>query len=192
MKEIFGFNNEHKLTVLLVLLLGFAINAVASAGDPGPFIEFLDSPAAAEVSQESDPESKKPVDEQEADGSEIIPDVWCGAISDEKTKLVCWDAYRASLNYYNVGLEHRSKVFKWQHTTTKAIFFVVLILVAIGVYFAWVQFRAGKGEMDRSELEISLKGVKVNSSVLGVIILMISLVFFYLYLRYVYPISELF
>jgi len=41
-----------------------------------------------------------------------------------------------------------------------------------------------------TDLEISAKGIKVSSSVLGVIVLLISMAFFYLYARYVYPIQE--
>jgi hypothetical protein len=40
-------------------------------------------------------------------------------------------------------------------------------------------------------LDLSTAGLKVSSPVLGVIILVISLAFFYLYLVYVYPISEI-
>jgi ethanolamine transporter EutH len=76
-------------------------------------------------------------------------------------------------------------------------FLTVLILVASGIVFAAVQFRAGLGrrradgkEMT-TELELATTGLKVSSPVLGVIILLISLAFFYLYLVYVYPISEL-
>jgi hypothetical protein len=39
-------------------------------------------------------------------------------------------------------------------------------------------------------LEISTTGLKVSSSVLGVVILAMSMAFFYLYTRYVYPIQE--
>jgi hypothetical protein len=71
----------------------------------------------------------------------------------------------------------------------------------IGVYFAWLQFyhtlkdnkKAGSQEKALStELSASFKEIKIVSPVLGVIILMISFLFFYLYLRYVYPINELF
>jgi hypothetical protein len=41
-----------------------------------------------------------------------------------------------------------------------------------------------------TQLEISAKGIIVNSSVLGVIVLALSLGFFYLYLVYVYPIRD--
>lgn len=41
----------------------------------------------------------------------------------------------------------------------------------------------------KNDLELSTTGVKVNSSVLGVIILVLSIAFFYLYIMYVYPIK---
>jgi hypothetical protein len=41
-----------------------------------------------------------------------------------------------------------------------------------------------------TNLELSTTGIKVSSSVLGVIVLLISMAFFYLYARYVYPIQE--
>jgi hypothetical protein len=43
-----------------------------------------------------------------------------------------------------------------------------------------------------TRFEISAKGLVVNSSVLGVIILTLSIAFFYLYLVYVYPIQNVF
>ena len=49
----------------------------------------------------------------------------------------------------------------------------------------------GEGE-DRTEFSASLKGIKVSSPILGVVILIISLAFFYLYLVYVYPIEDIF
>jgi hypothetical protein len=42
-----------------------------------------------------------------------------------------------------------------------------------------------------TELEASLTGIKVSSPVLGVIILALSFLFFYLYIKFVYPIHEI-
>jgi hypothetical protein len=80
------------------------------------------------------------------------------------------------------------------------IFVVVLLLVLAGIYFAAIQFHAGLRRRDaadpahpeETELSLSLKEVKVRSPVLGVIILTISLAFFYLYLVHVYPIRNVF
>jgi len=84
---------------------------------------------------------------------------------------------------------------------------VVILLVLLGVYFSGVQFHRGLREtrMQRAtddtqapaeepvtEIEASMQGIKVSSSTLGVIILVISLAFFYLYLVFVYPIKEIF
>lgn len=43
-----------------------------------------------------------------------------------------------------------------------------------------------------TQLEASLQGIRVSSPILGVIILALSFLFFYLYLKYVYPINEIF
>ncbi len=99
--------------------------------------------------------------------------------------------------HMNDSLIHRKRVFEWQLFSSKLLFFTVLLLVIIGIYFSWLQFRRGinrdnekQSESEtRTELEISTSGFKVKSSILGVIILIISLAFFYLYLAHVYPID---
>jgi hypothetical protein len=97
-------------------------------------------------------------------------------------------------------------VFEWQLFSSKVTFLTVLLLVAAGIVFAAIQFRVGLARRRQdakenaaqpddkgmvTELELGTTGIKVSSPVLGVIILLISLAFFYLYLVYVYPISEL-
>lgn len=88
---------------------------------------------------------------------------------------------------------HQRDVFHWQLFSAKIIFGTVILLVMAGIYFAAVQFHHGlrKDQLpaQETEFEASLKGIKVSSPVLGVIILTISLAFFYLYLVHVYPIE---
>lgn len=117
---------------------------------------------------------------------------------DEATLDRYLEAVRAGLDYRIRGYEHRSRVFNWQLLSSRLIFVVVLLLVVGGMYFAWVQFHIGlQAQRERGErpepttLSASLKGVEVTSPILGVVILMISLLFFYLYLTYVYPIQEI-
>jgi len=131
------------------------------------------------------------------DDTPIDLDTPCNEIDDDETRDLCWQAFQARLRYYESGLEHRARVFAWQHFSTRVIFFVVLGLVVVGVVFAWLQFRRGMKEPPAAgqpdhELELSAKGIKVSSPVLGVVILALSLAFFYLYLVYVYPITEIF
>lgn len=106
--------------------------------------------------------------------------------------------------YATWGLEHRRGVFEWQHRSSQIIFFAVLFLVLTGVGFSGIQFYRSMREPVRgtgteegeesavSHIEFSAGGVKISSPVLGVIILGLSLAFFYLYLVFVYPISETF
>jgi hypothetical protein len=129
---------------------------------------------------------------------------------DKATKEALLAALRAYYQYNVSGFHHRSQVFEWQLFSSKVVFWVVIILVAAGVYFSGVQFHASleKGsrkilrKKDKSgqepptapettEILATLKGIKVTSPVLGVIILMISFLFFYLFLVYVYPIRDI-
>lgn len=121
---------------------------------------------------------------------------------DDSTMAIYQDAMYAYYEYRVSGFEHRKQVFAWQLYSSKLIFWCVLLLVFCGICFSGIQFyksirkeQAG-GESTTAdsvtEFEASAKGIKVTSPVLGVIILVISLAFFYLYLVYVYPIREIF
>jgi hypothetical protein len=178
-------------SVLALVLITSPIVTAAESTDAGldkksvsnydPNIDDLDIPVEPTVTGDS-----------EISGSSFLPSVWCADITDTKTQDICWVAYRNGLEYYERGLLHRTQVIEWQHFSTKVIFFVVLFLVGTGIYFAWVQFKSGGDSQTVNEVEVSLTGVKVSSPILGVIILVLSLAFFYLYLRYVYPITEIF
>jgi hypothetical protein len=68
--------------------------------------------------------------------------------------------------------------------------------VFTGVFFAPLQFfgfgqhKAGSPD-GQTEFAASFKGFNVKSPVLGVVILAMSLALFFLYLKYVYPITIL-
>jgi hypothetical protein len=124
----------------------------------------------------------------------IVPPAW---LKDPATNNLFLEAMGAYYVYKSSGLQHRRRVFEWQLLSSKIIFVTVLMLVGTGIVFAALQFRAGlkrtlaDGRDAATEVALSTTSLKVSSPVLGVIILVISLAFFYLYLVYVYPISEL-
>jgi hypothetical protein len=120
-------------------------------------------------------------------------------VSDKRLDSVKVDAWLNYFRYMRHGYRHRANVFTWQLISSIIIFSMVICLVFIGIYFAWLQFRLalkeiekGKEEDLKTEINVSPKEIKVSSPVLGVIILVISLLFFYLYLIYIYPIEEIF
>jgi cation transport ATPase len=132
-------------------------------------------------------------------------------------------AYR----YNAFSREHAQRTFWQQYAMSWIIFVVVLVVVGVGLWFSWQQFRQGMAhanalasiaaggrsgltvrktqtaastdeEMQRAdtsvavtELELGPTGIKITSPVLGVVILGLSLGFFYLYLKYVYPITNI-
>lgn len=168
------------------------------------FLVFVDPSLAEEqgISQGNDilTDITRAVDDLRPVGADGQPrQQECELISDVAAQELCWEATQGYYAYLETQLEHRIRVFWWQHFFSKIIFVVVMIVVAIGLYFAWRQFSAtpeAQKESDSPELsstvEIGASGIKVQSPVLGVVILTLSLGFLYLYLVHVYPIVEIF
>jgi hypothetical protein len=104
--------------------------------------------------------------------------------------------------------QHTLEVLRWQLQSSKIIFWVVITIVCIGVGLAVVQFVAAlkvnsnghsqtegnshrESGGDSTEIELSLQSIKVKTSLIGVMVLIVSLGFFYLYLLHVYPIKPI-
>lgn len=94
----------------------------------------------------------------------------------------------------------RQRNFEWQLLSSQLIFGVFVIFVLCGLYFSYLQFTAKKMPTANnsnlpnppeapivSQLDISATGVKVSSPVIGLLILVLSLVLFYIYVKEVYP-----
>lgn len=171
----------------------------------------LASPAAAPA-----PAASSPMDRATAAAAadptavSVLPDPPSEvAIADPATRQKYLEAMQRYYEYRANGYEFRSRVFEWQLFSSRATFLVVLLLVGVGIYFAAVQFHValsaarqsaaqpgtGPGNATVTEglntrLEFTATGVIVNSSVMGVVILALSLAFFYLFLVYVYPIEN--
>ncbi|SDW45863.1 hypothetical protein SAMN05444410_1038 [Hydrobacter penzbergensis] len=107
------------------------------------------------------------------------------------------EAYNKSLvayyTYKKNEFHQANNVFYWQLIANKIIFFVAIGLVIAGVWFAGAQFyhslKTGE-KLSENQLEVSKDGIRLHSSVVGLFILLISLAFFYLYIRFVYPIQK--
>jgi hypothetical protein len=111
----------------------------------------------------------------------------------------------ADFEYKKKALEHRKKSFENNLFESKLIFWIVLSIVVVGIllsiaHFAvgvWVMARTREksinegGEAAINTLELSKDSVKIASPVIGLIILTLSLAFFYFYLKEVYPIKPL-
>jgi hypothetical protein len=110
---------------------------------------------------------------------------------------------------YNIWVnDFRRRTYENQLVQTRIIFVLVLVLVVAGLWFSWMQFqhsfhlkRVLKKQADatpddvvpatpaQDEFAFGKDGIVVKSAYLGVIILAMSMAFFFLYLVYVYPIN---
>jgi hypothetical protein len=127
---------------------------------------------------------------------------------DPETRTKQQQALRARYDYQTFSFAHAQRTFDFQYRSGRVIFWVVLLIVFAGLAFSAVQFYVGlhhplesRAQADGkepasndgcvSEFEATLQGIKLKSSVLGLLILAMSMVFFYLYLKYVYPITNI-
>ncbi|MDA8019237.1 MAG: hypothetical protein MPN21_17490 [Thermoanaerobaculia bacterium] len=118
---------------------------------------------------------------------------------DEASREALFERYRRYQQHHISMLEHRERLFRWQLTANQISFWMVLVLVFSGLVFAGIQFRTSMlaaketgGSSDvMQELTLGAQGITIRSSVIGLVILGLSLGFFYLYLVYVFPLDEL-
>lgn len=184
-----------RVVLLTILLLSVTGSAVAQDSVRSP-LDFDAIRQQVEDDMQNQPSTLSPP---------VLPDGT--ALTDSLTQARQQEALQAYFNYRVHGFDHRLRVFEWQLLSSRIIFVVVILLVLMGVYFSGVQFQRGLRDAAAraasstdaattdepvTEIEASMQGIKVSSSTLGVIILVISLAFFYLYLVFVYPIKEIF
>lgn len=98
---------------------------------------------------------------------------------------------------------HRQKTFEFQYIQSWVIFIMVIVLVMGGFVMAYQQFRKdiktpeqedngdSQQNKDNTTLELSTSGIKISSSVIGLIVLAMSFAFFYMYITHVYKINDL-
>ncbi len=124
------------------------------------------------------------------------------------------DMLKTEANYHKYMFTQRMAIYNWQLNSGKILFFVVVLIVLIGLYLSYLQFKASTAHLEYqrkakasikttdkiaeseaatsnpiTKFEISKDGIKIDSAVIGLVILVISIAFFFMYLRYVFPIQ---
>jgi hypothetical protein len=193
------------------LLLALLIPVCFAGQEPGPLEAGRNN-----VAPDKTPNATVPAPASTAPTNTAMPSAPSSVAQlDAETRSKYQIAMRGYYDYVDRGYAYRMRVFEWQMLSSRLIFGIVLLMVLAGLIFAAIQFyvamlvamterariakliaagekptaAAAAGEL-ASELDIGSKGVTVKSSVLGVIVLALSLAFFYLYLVYVYPLHE--
>lgn len=189
-------------SALLIVLLSMSVTSLAQVPDSVADTTTQQDKTVEEILREMEQERQSSATPSFPDSTINPPTPVQQQLFDDSTMAIYQDAMYAYYEYRVSGFEHRKEVFSWQLYSSKLIFWCVLLLVFSGICFSGIQFyksirkeQAGGEDATEdsvTEFEASAKGIKVTSPVLGVIILVISLAFFYLYLVYVYPIREIF
>ena len=96
----------------------------------------------------------------------------------------------AQADYTVWSLEYRQSVFWWQYWSTMMIFACVIALITCGLYFSYTQFKGASTHVTQTSIKLGKDGLEISSPVIGLLVLFLSLGFFYLYLTNVYPINE--
>ena len=98
------------------------------------------------------------------------------------------DYAKARFEYDKFALDHARRTYEWQYRSGIVIFVLVIASVALGLWMSFLHFYQGR--KGGGTMKVSKDGVEVSSPVIGLLILVVSLGFFYLYLSQVYPITE--
>ena len=82
--------------------------------------------------------------------------------------------------------------FVWQDRASEVTLWLVVFIVVAGVFLSffqiWIAFHKG-GKIGDTSIEASAQNFRVTSSVVGIIVLLISTGFLYLFLQHVYEIK---
>jgi hypothetical protein len=94
------------------------------------------------------------------------------------------------VDYFEWQIRETKNIFNRQKVYGKIIFWTVISLVATGIVFSVIQFlnafQLGKLEQLHTELAIQSGNLALSTSLVGGFVLIVSLAFFYLFLRFVY------
>lgn len=164
---------------------------------------------------------KPGVTRQAAPGTGRPADAGDASSCPQELTTQCREAKAAELlyarQYYeSLGrdLELRQQAFEWHAFSTKALFWCVLTITGVGLALSWREFGkyyegkrpagakgtaradAGPGESapgapPQSVFKVGAQGLEVTSSLIGFLVLSVSLAFFYLYVVNVYPLYEI-
>ncbi len=97
------------------------------------------------------------------------------------------------INHQKKELEIIKETFEWQGDASIVLLYLVVFIALIGIIFSgfqlWKAYKLSDPQPETT-LEVSAGKIRITSSVVGIIILTISLGFMYLFLQEVYPIRE--
>jgi len=195
---------------LSFVLLCFTLVATASSSDELPSAKSFERPLAQNSSVFSQKVTTESLPTPIASGWKW-PAPGANRSTDDAAKLsAIYLDYLAAVSQHN---ENMQKIEEQQYNDQRfvggIIFILVIMIVVVGVGLSILQFFKGvllaspasngpagtsaSGATTNvnlaSEITVSLTSVEIKSSVIGLVVLAVSLAFFFLYIKYVYAIT---
>jgi hypothetical protein len=98
------------------------------------------------------------------------------------------DLVERTAEYDRWSLKHRAHVLYMQNLYTVITLLMVVVVLIFGIAFSYYELR--KGKSSENNIKVSATGIEVSSKFIGIIILVVSLGFAYLFLEKAYPVVE--
>ncbi len=102
------------------------------------------------------------------------------------------DSLMAFYDYQAAFMRYGAHLYAWELWVSSLVLGLVAIIVFAGLSFSGYQLWKAvtvAGVQTTAEMELSAGKLRVTSSVVGIVVLLISLAFFYLFIVEVYPIK---
>ncbi len=96
------------------------------------------------------------------------------------------------IDYEIFMMEHNKKVFEWELFSTKVFFWLSIFLVIVGITLSILQFIKSSHQINsnsESTIILSEKGFQLKTAFIGLILLIISFGYLYLYMKTAYPVK---
>jgi hypothetical protein len=200
---------ETQRTLFLVVCVALTAGSVATCQEKGDLLKGVTFEQSKRDIQKNKAELAVPP--RPLDSDRGLP-FSCDSFKDKgkqesEVYAVCLSALKENFAYEAERLRHRKWVFRFQLVASNVSFMMVVALIGFGLWFAYVQFcrdfaktspainvanppgRIEDRPTSTTDIDISLARIRISSSILGVIILGLAMGFFFLYLRFVFPIQ---
>jgi hypothetical protein len=168
------------LLAIVLLLLGTAPTHTQPASEPEPTREQLQTQISILLDQIKALQAAN----TNTQAASIDPDL----------RSAYLEAKKKEYEYVTKVMELNIEAFNAQRWSAYVILFLVVVVVISGISFSGFQLWKSisvAGVQTTNELELSASKVRITSSVVGIIVLMISLAFLYIYTMQIYQIRIL-
>jgi hypothetical protein len=133
-------------------------------------------------------------------------------IADKSNQTVIqakYDLGEKQYKYESWRIDYTKRLYEYQMYSSVVLLILSFLVLGCGLFFSYMQFQnrlkninpkmlssnnpngqEENNDENKTSLKISMAGIEISSSIIGLLILCVSLAFFYLYIANIYPIID--